>query len=89
MSEVWFEGLREEEARIWSHLEPGRVSTGWTSVWNFVEISSATDLQSFGEPVYRTQTPEEAGIWQESGYTIVLDYQDMISLSGLIFIAKL
>lgn len=89
MSEVWFEGLREEEARIQSHLEPGRVSTGWTSVWNFVEISSATDLQSFGEPVYRTQTREEAGIWQESGYTIVLDYQDMISLSGLIFIAKL
>ena len=89
MSGVWFEGLREEGARIWSHLEPGWISTGWTSVGNFVEISSTADLQPFGESVYRTQTREEAGIWQESGNTIVLDYQDMISLSGLISIAKL
>ena len=54
-----------------------------------MELSNATDLQPFGEPGYRTQTREEAGIWQDLGYTIVLDYQDRISLSGLIFVAKL
>lgn len=54
-----------------------------------MEISSTADLQPFGESVYRTQTREEAGIWQELGNTIVLDYQDMISLSGPISIAKL
>ena len=54
-----------------------------------MEISSTADLQPFGESGYRTQTREEAGIWQELGNTIVLDYQDMISLSGPISIAKL
>lgn len=48
MSEVWFEGLQEQRARIWSHLEPGRVSTGWTSVWDFVEICSALIYSPLG-----------------------------------------
>lgn len=49
-ADVWSEGLQEEGARIWSHLEPGRVSAGRTSVWNFVEIPSVLIYHPLGTP---------------------------------------
>lgn len=35
---------------MWSHLEPGRVSTGQASAGNFAEISSALIYRPLGSP---------------------------------------